>query len=71
MIKIILISILLQGCTTYAGIALYEEDMSRPLFVIRSQIEDNNNFSFCEHISYLLEKDNHYGLNMCGAGIKF
>ena len=63
--------ILLQGCTTYAGIALYEEDTSRPLGVVRFQSESENTFRFCEHISFLSEKDRGWGLNMCGAGVKF
>ena len=68
---IILPIFLLQGCTTYTSIAVYEEDRNRPLFVVRSHLEKDNMFSFCEHISYLLERDNNYGLNMCGAGVKF
>lgn len=63
--------LLLQGCTTYAGIALYQKDPSRPLGVVRFQTEAEDTFRFCEHISFLLEKENKWGLNMCGAGVKF
>lgn len=63
--------LLLQGCTTYAGIALNQKDPSRPLGVIRFQAETENTFRFCEHISFLLENENDWGLNMCGGGVKF
>lgn len=69
--------IALQGCTTYAGLAVHsskdspEYDGANPLFVIRSQSEDERFFYFCEHVSSVPDTEKGYGLNMCGAGVKF
>ena len=74
---ILTLFLILQGCTTYAGIAVHsgldrpEYNGSNPLFVIRSQAENNNAFAFCEHISSVPDKEKGYGLNLCGAGLKF
>lgn len=77
MLKIIFISIFLQGCTTYVGIAIHpafdrpEYNGGNPLLNVRSQIESDRYFSFCEHVSSIPDREKGYGLNMCGAGFKF
>ena len=71
--KIILLFLLLQGCVTFAGIAVHpdidnpEYSGSNPLFVLR--IEKGN--LFCEHVSSIPDVEKGYGLNMCGFGVYF
>jgi len=73
MIRIILLTLLLQGCSTFVGVAYHlnvdkpEYNGSNPLLVIRSEYENG----FCEHISSIPDREKGYGLNMCGVGIKF
>jgi len=73
MIRVVLLSILLQGCSTFIGVAYHldidnpEYSGSNPLLVIRSEYKNG----FCEHISSIPDIEEGYGLNMCGMGIKF
>lgn len=70
--KVIFISMLLQGCTVFTGVAYHssydkpEYQSNNPLGVIRIE---NKGF-FCEHISSIPDTEIGYGINMCGFGVK-
>ena len=77
--KVILSSLilLLTGCsTTFIGIAAHpsmdkpEYNGKNPMFIIRGDKEMGAFTGFCEHISSIPDKEDGYGLNMCGIGIK-
>jgi len=70
--KILILTLLLQGCSTFVGVAYHldtdnpEYSESNPLFILRGEYKNG----FCEHISSIPDKEKGYGLNMCGVGIK-
>jgi hypothetical protein len=71
--RIILLALLLQGCATFIGVAVHsdidkpEYSGNNPLFVLRVEHEN----MFCEHISSIPDVEKGYGLNICGAGVRF
>ena len=70
---LILLSVLISGCNTFAGVAIHsaqdqpEYSGTNPMFIIRGEYKNG----FCTHISSIPDQEKGRGLNMCGLGVRF
>jgi len=70
----VLITVLsLLGYPTFIGVAYHldidapEYSGNNPMFILRGEYKNG----FCEYISSIPDREQGYGLNMCGVGVRF
>lgn len=78
MIRVFLITLLLQGCSFYGGISAHLEKQDAPEYYAPNPIgilglerEYGKFTGFCEHRSSILYREYGLGLNECGVKFTF